>query len=145
MLRLKPPRPGKTPYWSVRGTYLGIHVDRSTKAVEERIARKVRDRIKDEIERGVFADRPQPTFLSAALIYMKAGGERRFVGPLLEHFRETPLADIDQAAIDNAAAVLYPEASPATLNRQVYTPVSAILKRGGVEFEVKRPKGPTSM
>jgi len=48
---------------------------------------------------------------------------------------------IDQAAIDEAAAVLYPDASPATRNRHVYTPVSAILKHAKVEFAVKRPKG----
>jgi hypothetical protein len=30
-LKLVPPRPGKTPYWSVRGTYLGRYINRSTK------------------------------------------------------------------------------------------------------------------
>src|SRR5260370_36771214 len=43
--------------------------------------------------------------------------------------------------IDNAAAELYPPATAATRNRQVYTPVSAVLKRAGIEREIKRPKG----
>jgi hypothetical protein len=30
-LKLVPPRPGNTPYWRVRGTYLGQYVNRSTK------------------------------------------------------------------------------------------------------------------
>ena len=36
---------------------------------------------------------------------------------------------------------LYPRATPATRNRQVYSPVSAILKMAGVEIPLKRPKG----
>jgi 23S rRNA maturation-related 3'-5' exoribonuclease YhaM len=40
-LKLIPPRKGKTPYWSVRGTYLGQYVDRSTKAVRRAVAKQV--------------------------------------------------------------------------------------------------------
>jgi integrase len=36
---------------------------------------------------------------------------------------------------------LKPNATPATRNRQVYTPVSAILKSAGVEKAFRRPKG----
>src|SRR5260370_21412557 len=43
--------------------------------------------------------------------------------------------------IDNAAAELYPPATAATRNRQVYTPVSAVLKRAGIERQIKRPNG----
>jgi hypothetical protein len=49
--------------------------------------------------------------------------------------------EIDQIAIDNAASELYPAAPATTTNRQFYTPVSAVLKRAGIEREVKRPKG----
>jgi hypothetical protein len=37
--------------------------------------------------------------------------------------------------------LLYPDAPPTTVNRQFYTPVSAILKRAGMEREIARPKG----
>ena len=37
------------------------------------------------------------------------------------------LARIDQAAIDAAGRKLYPNAAASTLNRQVYTPISAVL------------------
>jgi Integrase len=60
---------------------------------------------------------------------------------LKDHFKQTPLAKIDQAAIDKAADEIYPNAGNATRNRQVYTPMSAILKRAGIEFTIKRPKG----
>jgi integrase len=55
--------------------------------------------------------------------------------------RNKLLTNIDQIAIDNAANALYPDAPATTTNRQFYTPVSAILKRAGIEREVKRPKG----
>jgi integrase len=78
---------------------------------------------------------------------MEAGGERRFMAPLVAHFDTTPLARIDQTAIDRAAKKLYPKASASTLNRQVYTPISATLKhasaRGLCELrQIERPKQP---
>ena len=141
MLELKPPRKGKTPYWSVRGTYLGQYVDRSTKTAERRKAAKVLAKWKEEIERGEFSRPGDPTFLSAAVAYMQGGGERRFLEPLISHFGEKLLQRLDQAAIDSAAAQLYPDASPATRNRQVHTPVAAVLHHAGIRMAIKRPKG----
>lgn len=140
-LKLVPPRAGKTPFWYVRGTYLSVAVDRSTKASERRVAAKILAQIKDDIERGHFARPAEPTFLSAAVAYMKAGREKRFVQPLLDHFKERALSSIDQGAIDEAAVTLYPTATPATRNRQVYSVVSAILKHAGIDHKLKRPKG----
>src|SRR5689334_16662360 len=96
-LKLKPPRPGKTPYWSVKGTYLGIHIDRSTKAVKRAVASKVLKQIEREIECGEFAEKGEPTFASAAKAYMMAGGERTYLTKLLEHFGDKQLKAIDQA------------------------------------------------
>jgi integrase len=140
-LKLYAPRQGKTPYWSVRGTYLGIYVDRSTKIGKRALALKALQRIEREIECGEFAQRGEPTFASAAAAYMKAGGERRFIKRLLEHFGDTLLSRIDQSSVDAAAASLYPGRSAATWNRQVYTPAAAILHRGGVRIDLRRPRG----
>jgi integrase len=140
-LKLIPPRAGKTPYWSVRGTHLGVYVDKSTKLATKAKAAKLLAAWRDDIERDQFAKPGEATFLTAAVAYMEAGGERTYMAPLLEHFGETPLRRIDQAAIDGAALKLYPEASPATRNRQVYTVVSAVLKRAGIERPLRRPKG----
>jgi hypothetical protein len=38
-----------------------------------------------------------------------------------------PLAKVDQADIERTAWALYPAGSPATLNRQVFTPIAAVL------------------
>ncbi len=140
---LKPPRAGKTPYWYGRGSYLGVRINRSTQARTKRLALKVVAKWQADIERGEFAAAPELTFAQAALAYIQAGGEMRFLGPLLRHFKETPLRKIGQVEIDLAAAALYPAATPATLNRNVYTPVSAILKRAGrdYDFRLRRPVG----
>jgi hypothetical protein len=153
-LKLKPPRPGKTPFYYVRGTYLGIRLDRSTQTSEARTARVIFKRWKADIERGeyrhaVAEPRPmnvKPTFASAALAYIQAGGERAFLSPIIEmtgeaSLRDMPIADIDQMAVDRAAATLYPNATAQTRNRQFYTPVSAVLKRAGIDKRIQRPKG----
>lgn len=155
-LKLIPPRVGKTPNYYIRGTYLGQYVDESAGTPVKAVANTFLAEKRAAIERGELQSRRQlkqaPTFLSGAISYINAGGERRFIGEfddetgkwkpgLITHFGETLLKDIDQAAIDEAAATLYPTASAATRNRQVYTPVSAILKHAGVEKKLKRPKG----
>jgi integrase len=140
-LKLVPPRPGKTPYFSVRGSYLGKYVDRSTKATRKAIAQKVLDKWQREIEEGTFSVPNEATFLSAAVAYMQAGGDRRPIKRLLDHFGDKPLRQIDQAAIEAAALSLFPDHSAATRNREVFTPMSAVLKYAGHDFKIRRPKG----
>jgi integrase len=140
-LKLVPPRNGMSPFWRLRGTYLGRYIDKSTKARKLTIARKVMAKIEREIEHGAFSIEGERTFANAAAAYIKTGGERTYIGKLLEHFGDKPLSQIDQAAIDAAAFALYPNASPATHNRQVYTPCSAVLRRGGVSLNLRRPSG----
>lgn len=140
-LRLRAPRAGKTPYYTIRGTHLGVYCEQSTGTGNRALAEQLLRRKRDDIERGAVARPGEPTFAEAAINYMTAGGERQFLAPLIRHFGTTALSVIDQAAIDRAAGALYPEAGPATRNRQVYTPVSAVLKRAGIERKIKRPIG----
>jgi len=140
MLKLYPPRKG-SPNWRVRGKYLGINVERSTGVSDRKIAVRILAKWKGEIERGAYARSSDPTFASAALSYMQAGGERRFLPPLIRHFGMRLLAEISQADVDAAAVLLFPNATPATRNRQVYSPVSAVLQHGGVDAGLNRPKG----
>jgi len=60
--------------------------------------------------------------------YQENGGSSRFLAPVIKHFGTTPLARIDQEAIDRMARKLYPDASDATRNRQAYTPASAVMR-----------------
>jgi integrase len=74
---------------------------------------------------------------------MQGGGCRRYVAPLIRHYGEKPLREIDQKAIDDAAVELYPHVKPVTRNCYVYTPVSAILHHalGDKCPRIRRPKG----
>jgi integrase len=144
-LKIYPPRAGKTPNYSIRGTYLGISVDRSAGTPKKAVAERQLKKLEAAIECGEYPPKPKqpdaPTFLSAAVAYMKAGRRRRYVGKLIEYFKDTPLDSIDQDAIDTAAVAIYPNVTPSTRNGAVYTPVSAILHHAGVNIIVKRPKG----
>jgi integrase len=155
-LDLKPPRPGKTTNYYIRGTYLGVAVDESTRTSVEALARQILNKKKRQIERGELSEPATvtptgPTFLSAAVAYIENGGESRFLGQydektegwsgLIAHFGEKPLSEIDQAAIFEAAKKLLPRGTPPTWNRQIFTPISAVLKSAGIKAEIARPKG----
>jgi hypothetical protein len=153
-LKLIPPRPGKTPNYTVRGTHLRVYVERTAGTPYKKLAGQVLKGIERAIERGDYAATPKPaveaqrppTFADAALAYLRAGGEARYLSDIIEAtgehaLRDKPLTEIDQIAIDNAASALYPNAPATTTNRQFYTPVSAVLKRAGIERKIRRPKG----
>lgn len=114
--------------WYIRGTIRGVTVDKSTRTDSRDAADAIR--IKEEtriLDRSVYGARATVTFLEAAVLYMEGGGEARFMAPLIDHFKTRRIAEIEQGDLDAAARALYPGRSPATLNRQVYTPMSAVL------------------
>ena len=67
------------------------------------------------------------TFNDAAQSYIQSGGEARYAAKLCEHLGHRPVADITAMEVRSAAFELFPNASPATRNRQVITPARAIL------------------
>lgn len=154
-LKLVPPKPGKTPNWYIRGTYLGQYVEETTGTPVEAVARKILAAKKANIERGELSPRMKEstaTFEMAAAAYIEGGGDDRFFGRydpareqwgvgLIAQLGEKAITDITQQDIDRAAVALYPEAGAPTRNRQVYTPVSAVLKHAGIDLKLKRPKG----
>ena len=137
-----------SPNWRCRGTVRGISFDRSTKTADRSAAEALQIKWGAELlERSIHGARATAGFADALLGYLNSGGEGRYCTPLLDRFGETPLVQIDQAAIDAAAAALKPNAGPATRNRQIYTPMAAILhhasKRGLTAFRrIERPKQP---
>lgn len=140
-IKLIDPRPGKTPFYAGRGTYLGHYVDRSTKARKKSVAKKVIQKWMREIERGEFAAKDPLSFAAAAAAYMQAGGDAGRLVDIIGYFKDRAAAEIDQVAIDGCAAHFYPDGTAPTKNREVYTPISAVLKHAGVKFAIKRPKG----
>jgi integrase len=149
-LSLRRPRKGKTPNFEIRGTYLGCRVETSSGTHKRPVALKQLKQIEECIEEHGQYPAPEPksrtgepTFLSAAIAYMRNGGSRRYVAPLIKHFAQTLLADINQEAIDQAAIEMLPTGAADYRNRAIHTPVSAILHHalGDKCPQFKRPKG----
>lgn len=61
---------------------------------------------------------------------MQQGGEGRYLGKLLKHFKGRSLATIKPADIRDAALTLYPKANSATRNRHCVTPARAVINHG---------------
>ncbi len=146
-LKLINPRKGKSRNFSIRGTYLGVYVDKSCGTDRRSVANQILNDLRGKIERREYPEKNpsprqyEPTFLSAATAYLEAGGQAKYVAKLIKHFGETPLSQIDQTAIDDAATKLGPNVTPSSRNAYVYTPVSAILHFAGIKTPIRRPKG----
>lgn len=140
-------RKSKTTNAYIRGSYLGVAVDKSCRTDRRPVARAELKRLEKAIERGEYPPKEAPprseqlTFLSAAVAYMESGHRRRYVARLIKHFGATPLTEIDQGAVEAAAVAIHPHAGPGTRNACVFTPVSAIMRLAGVKIDLKRPKG----
>jgi integrase len=128
MLRIKK-YPKRSKNWFVRGTVGGVIIFESTGTADrgqaERYRLKREREVYDAARLGQVKD---ATFADAVTVYLNKGKGGRFLAQLLDHFKETPLPQIGQIEIDEAARVLYPDAKASTLNRQVYGPVVAILR-----------------
>ena len=69
---------------------LGCYVNRSTGARKKAFAEKFRKKLERDIESGVLANKEATGFAAAAEAYMMAGGDNRFLLPLIDHFIHTP-------------------------------------------------------
>ena len=147
-MSLKLTRRHGSPNWYLRGTIRGVSVDESTGVADREAAETIRSKREWEIiQASIHGRKATATFLEAAVDYIEGGGKRRYLKPLIHYFGTKPLAKIDQAAIDCAADTLKPDAKNSTRNRQIYTPISAVLKwaakRGLCEWcQVERPSQP---
>jgi len=142
MLKLyKKRRNGKdSANWYIRGSLRGIRVEKSTGTSDKKAAEAILVQMQAEtLDRSIYGEVNTLSFAEAVNDYLNAGGEDRFLSPIVTYFGTALTADIDQRAIDKAARALYPRAKPATLIRQVYTPISAVLRYSGINIIVKRP------
>lgn len=128
MLRLKK-YPKRSQNWFVRGTVAGVIVFESTGTADKGQAERYRLKREREVYDAARLGEVKPaTFADAVTVYLNKGKGTRFLAQLLDHFKETPLPDIGQVEIDEAARTLYPNAKASTLNRQVYGPMVAVLR-----------------
>lgn len=143
--------------WWISGTVHGQTIRESSGTQQKEVAEAIRaKREAGLVSDHVFGPKATRTFAQAVDSYWKAGGDNRFTGAqyedgtrdgLLGHFYDTPLKDIHQNDLDEAAVKLYPTAQPETRNRQCYTPFIAVwnhaVKNGWADVrQWSRPRKP---
>ncbi len=152
-------RPGHPGLWitgtvTPAGTKVGVRIRRRAGSDDPRIAREEASAIETSIIRNAhLGERPASRGWGEAVASYKAH-EKRSLGTLAllikltKHFRDTPLDRIDQDAVDEARrALCRPDASPATVARNIIVPIRAVLnhaawKGWGPEPRIKAPEIP---
>ncbi len=120
--------PRKSGIFHIRGTVQGKRVDESARTRVRSEAEAIRAKLEaDLFKRAVYGDKSVATFAEAAVVYMEAGRPNDHIAALLAEIGLTKLSDIDQNFVDRLAKRMKPGAAPATLIRQIYTPISAIM------------------
>ena len=98
--------------------------DTSDKRLAEDIAIKHEARVRRAVVHGAEA---VLTFAEALNLYVQDGKDTRFTVKLLDYFGKWKVSAITGPEIRKAAKIIYPDAAPATWNRQVITPMRAIV------------------
>lgn len=140
---------GRVPEKKADGTIVWRLVDRSTKSGTLAGAREAARKIEADYHER--AGRPlqeiaEHTFADASLAYMKSGGERRYLAPILDLIGSRSLVEINQELVQEVVDRLKPGCAPGTINRHVMTPILAVLNYGArVKMcpppSLVRPKG----
>lgn len=121
-------KPGPAGIFYISGTVAGQRIRRSAKTRDREVAQREAHRLEAALwKRRHFGEEAVVTFEDAALAYMKDGGERRFLSPLLAYFKGRLIASIKPGEIRSAARKLYLRAGPGTWNRQVISPARAVI------------------
>jgi integrase len=81
------------------------------------------------------------TFADAVGVYVKSGNPGAYLDRLLPIIGLKAAKDIDQEDCLEVVARLYPNCKASTTNRQVWTPISAVLRFCDLHPALKRPKG----
>lgn len=136
----------KSGVWYIRGTVQGRRYDESARTRDAAQAEEIRAKIEWEAHRAfVHGESAVITFAEAATDYMLAGGERLHLPPLLRKIGPRRLQDVTQRLVDDLAAER-PDAAPASLIRQIYTPIAAVINHAdpGRRVTFRKPKIRTS-
>jgi len=122
--------------WWIRGQVAGRRFHKSAGTADRPLADEIRAAVeKREWRRDLYGPESVLTFAQAASLYLDAGKSPRFLAPLVKHFGENPVRDVNAGAVRAAAIALYPKAGPATRNRQGIAPAQAIINHAaGLEL-----------
>jgi len=134
-------RPGSD-VWHVVGTLKipdrsrGVLVRQSSGTSRLEEAKVFRDRLRKEVlDRETLGTAHSLTFADCVLVYLEKGGEKRFLRPILERFGPLRVKDIRADDVSRFALDVYGHKAPATIKRELYTPLNAALRAGCVEHD----------
>jgi integrase len=114
--------------WYANGSFNGERIRRSLRTRDERRAAEALAQFEAKLwKRLHYGEEQVRTFEEAAVSYMKAGGERRFLAPIIKHFKGRNVGSIKPAEIRAMAMMIYPIGAPATRNRQAIMPARAVM------------------
>jgi integrase len=114
--------------WHYRGTVAKRRISGSTGTTDKEIAQRIAATAeKKRWESHLDGPGAHVTFSQASIEYMAAEKPKRFILPILDYWKDTPIREITAGAIKQSAFKLYPDAKPVTRNRQVITPTVAII------------------
>lgn len=117
-----------SPHWHITGTLRGVRVRESTGTDSRPHAESILAKRQQEVlDRSVFGEKHTATFAEAVNLYLDLGGDARYLAPLVERWGTWRLASITPLEIARAGREIYGGCKPATLDRQLYTPVIAVL------------------
>jgi len=109
----------------------GKRVRRSLKTRDPRQAEEARAALEAKLWRvGLYGAQEVVTFGECALAYAQDGGEARFLVAITQQLSSIRLKDITPKTVRDAARAAYPDAAPATVNRQAITPARAVINYG---------------
>lgn len=132
--------------WHYDFTVDGKRYRPSAKTTDKRLAEDIAIKHEERVRRAaVHGEEAIIMFPEAVAEYIGDGKDGRFLAPLTNYFRKWKVKDITGPEIRKAAKVLYPDAQPATWNRQVITPARAVVNhiadaKGWPKISVKRFK-----
>src|SRR5687768_1400774 len=113
-----------SPHWQIKGTLRGVRYRESTGTDSRPHAEAILSRRQAEVlDRDVFGEKRTSIFAEAVELYLQQGGEARFLSAILERWGPWRIDEITAAEVAKAAAELYPARTPATIDRQLYTPL----------------------
>lgn len=147
-LKLIPPGKRRNKHFIVRGRFLGVDVETSTKTSDPKDAAEFKAELEIQLLRGNVPRAGERVGFHRACDLYKVTVERReqrLVDKLKTGVADKFVGDVVQADIDGAARTLYPNCTPETWNRNVYTPASSVLHYAANNkwcpwVRLKRPK-----
>lgn len=115
-------------FWHYRGTAAGRRIRGSTKTTDKALAQRIASEAETKEWRSHLDGAAAVLTMAQAMhAYLDAGKPDRFLLPISAHWKDTKVKDITPEAIRQSARKLYPDAQPATWNRQVIVPTAAVI------------------